>query len=114
MNTQEGQHIVVEDHLQIAQMRHGVGEVGIGGLDPPRPAVNRRTERLRHPMRDGFGQECNNCTACVAVCPTDALVFTIKVVDVAPQGPGHLGRRYRHGEASAAPSPAIEAKEAAA
>ncbi|MCB1930659.1 MAG: 4Fe-4S binding protein [Rhodocyclaceae bacterium] len=66
------------------------------------------------PMRDGFGQECNNCTACVAVCPTDALVFTIKVVDVAPQGPGHLGRRYRHGEASAAPSPAIEAKEAAA
>lgn len=46
------------------------------------------------PLRDGFGQECNNCTACMAICPTDALTFTLRVTDVAPQGPGHLGRQY--------------------
>ncbi len=48
------------------------------------------------PLRDGFGQECNNCTACIAVCPTDALTFEIKLKDVGYQGPGHLGKRYRH------------------
>jgi ferredoxin-type protein NapH len=47
------------------------------------------------PMRDGFGQECNNCTACIAVCPTDALTFAVRLSDVAAQGPGHLGQRYR-------------------
>lgn len=50
------------------------------------------------PWRDGFGQECNNCTACIAVCPTDALTFDIRLVDLANQGPGHLGRIYRRGE----------------
>ncbi len=48
------------------------------------------------PLRDGFGQECNNCTACMAVCPTDAMTFTIRPTDVPPQGPGHLGRHFRH------------------
>lgn len=47
------------------------------------------------PLRDGFGQECNNCTACMAVCPTDALTFTLRISDLAAQGPGHLGRQYR-------------------
>jgi len=46
------------------------------------------------PLRDHFGQECNNCTACIAICPTDAMTFTIRPTDVAPQGPGHLGRQY--------------------
>lgn len=48
-----------------------------------------------NPLRDGFGQECNNCTACIAVCPTDALGFELKVKDAANQGPGHLGQLYR-------------------
>ncbi len=48
------------------------------------------------PLRDGFGQECNNCTACIAICPTDALTFTLRLTDVAGQGPGHLGRQYGH------------------
>ncbi len=48
------------------------------------------------PMRDGFGQECNNCTACIAICPTDALTFTLRPSDVPAQGPGHLGQRYRN------------------
>jgi ferredoxin-type protein NapH len=47
------------------------------------------------PMRDGFGQECNNCTACVAVCPTDAIRFTLRLMDRPYQGPGHLGRHYQ-------------------
>lgn len=47
------------------------------------------------PQHDGFGQECNNCTACIAVCPTDALVFKIQVHDQAFQGHGHLGHAYR-------------------
>jgi ferredoxin-type protein NapH len=50
------------------------------------------------PLRDGFGQECNNCTACMAVCPTDAMTFIIRPIDYPPQGPGHLGRHYRHHE----------------
>ena len=47
------------------------------------------------PLQDNFGMECNNCTACIAVCPTDALSFTMKINDVAYQGPGHLGHKYR-------------------
>jgi len=47
------------------------------------------------PLKDDFGMECNNCTACIAVCPTDALKFTINVNDTAFQGPGHLGHHYR-------------------
>lgn len=47
------------------------------------------------PLHDNFGQECNNCTACIAVCPTDAMTFILGPNDVAPQGPGHLGKKYR-------------------
>ena len=47
------------------------------------------------PLRDNFGQECNNCTACIAICPTDAMTFTLKLKDIAGQGPGHLGRQYK-------------------
>ena len=47
------------------------------------------------PLRDNFGQECNNCTACIAVCPTDAMTFYISPKDIAAQGPGHLGPKYR-------------------
>ncbi len=47
------------------------------------------------PWRDGFGQECTNCAACIAVCPTDALTFNLALGDVASQGPGHLGQLYR-------------------
>ena len=48
-----------------------------------------------NPMRDNFGQECNNCAACIAVCPGEAMTFIITPRDVAPQGPGHLGRAFR-------------------
>ena len=48
-----------------------------------------------NPLRDDFGQECNNCSACIAVCPTDAMTFTVRLHDLANQGPGHLGRVYR-------------------
>jgi len=48
------------------------------------------------PMTDGFGQECNNCTACIAVCPVDALKFEITWHDRPPQGPGHQGHAFRH------------------
>ncbi|MBF0590323.1 MAG: (4Fe-4S)-binding protein, partial [Magnetococcales bacterium] len=48
-----------------------------------------------HPMSDGFGQECNNCTACIAVCPTDALQFVWGIQDQPPQGHGHLGPHYQ-------------------
>ena len=48
-----------------------------------------------NPMRDDFGQECNNCSACIAVCPTDAMTFIAAPKDLAPQGPGHLSRKYR-------------------
>ena len=47
------------------------------------------------PLRDNFGRECNNCTACIAVCPTDALKFGLKLRDAPNQGPGHLGHQYR-------------------
>ena len=47
------------------------------------------------PLHDQFGQECNNCTACVAVCPTDAMTFYFSPQDIANQGPGHLGRKYK-------------------
>jgi len=47
------------------------------------------------PWHDDFGQECNNCTACIAACPTDALAFTLHLKDTPFQGPGHLGHAYR-------------------
>ncbi|MBF0561793.1 MAG: 4Fe-4S binding protein [Alphaproteobacteria bacterium] len=47
------------------------------------------------PKRDGFGQECNNCSACIAVCPKDALAFTVRLRDAPYAGPGHLGAAYR-------------------
>ncbi|MDP6872285.1 MAG: 4Fe-4S binding protein [Alphaproteobacteria bacterium] len=49
------------------------------------------------PWRDGFGQECTNCAACIAICPTDAMTFDIRPFDHPEQGPGHLGQRYRRG-----------------
>jgi len=51
------------------------------------------------PLRDNFGQECNNCSACIAICPTDAMTFYISPKDLAYQGPGHIGPKYRHGRA---------------
>jgi ferredoxin-type protein NapH len=59
-----------------------------------------------NPMRDDFGQECNNCTACIAVCPTDALSFGVAISDLPNQGDGHLGPRYRrqHGQKGGAAS----------
>ena len=48
------------------------------------------------PMRDGFGQECTNCPACMAICPAAAMTFTLRSTDVAAQGPGHQGRHFRH------------------
>lgn len=42
------------------------------------------------PMRDGFGQECNNCTACMADCPTDCLKFSLSLKDIPYQGHGFL------------------------
>jgi len=53
-------------------------------------------------MRDDFGQECNNCTACIAICPTEALIFNIRQKDLPYQGPGHLGHSYRTSQQSAA------------
>jgi ferredoxin-type protein NapH len=47
------------------------------------------------PLHDKFGQECNNCTACIAVCPTDAMTFYINPKDIGYQGAGHLGPVYR-------------------
>jgi len=55
-----------------------------------------------NPLRDEFGQECNNCTACIAVCPMDAMTFVVSPVDIAPQGPGHLGKKYRREMSGAA------------
>ncbi len=48
-----------------------------------------------NPLQDDFGMECNNCTACMAACPTDALKFTINIKDMQYQGPGHLGHQYK-------------------
>ncbi|HFD81194.1 MAG TPA: 4Fe-4S binding protein [Gammaproteobacteria bacterium] len=53
-----------------------------------------------NPMRDDFGQECNNCSACIAACPTDALSFGIAIRDLPNQGDGHLGPRYRRQRAA--------------
>ncbi len=50
------------------------------------------------PWHDGFGQECNNCTACISICPTDCLVFEWRRHDQPDQGPGHLGHAWRHGQ----------------
>lgn len=47
------------------------------------------------PLRDNFTQECNNCTACIAVCPTDALSFKVRMTDLPNQGAGHLGHEYK-------------------
>ncbi|MAF50441.1 MAG: 4Fe-4S binding protein [Rhodospirillales bacterium] len=47
------------------------------------------------PLHDNFGQECTNCAACIAICPTDAMTFTLRLTDYPVQGPGHLGRHYR-------------------
>lgn len=47
------------------------------------------------PMQDSFGQDCNNCSACVAICPTDALSFTTHIRDKQYQGSGHLGNNYK-------------------
>ena len=47
------------------------------------------------PARDDFGQECANCAACIAICPTDALTFDLRLADLPDQGPGHLGRHFR-------------------
>lgn len=47
------------------------------------------------PAQDEFGMECNNCTACIAACPTDALSFKVSMSDNAYQGHGHLGHQYR-------------------
>jgi ferredoxin-type protein NapH len=55
------------------------------------------------PMHDDFGQECNNCSACVAICPTDALAFTLRTHDETFQGPGHLGHDYRQQQKTAPP-----------
>jgi ferredoxin len=45
-------------------------------------------------MGDNFSQECTNCAACIAVCPTQAMTFVLKPTDYPVQGSGHLGRRY--------------------
>jgi len=51
-------------------------------------------------MRAAYGQACNSCTACIAVCPTDALAFRLSCRDLPDQGPGHLGHIYRRGGAT--------------
>ncbi len=61
------------------------------------------------PLHDRFGQDCTNCTACIAVCPTDAMTFTLRLADVPPQGPGHLGHRYRKARPGGAASRSQEA-----
>ncbi len=52
------------------------------------------------PLNDDFGQECNNCTSCMAVCPADAMTFTLRLKDMAAQGPGHQGRQFGEDEAA--------------
>ena len=47
------------------------------------------------PMRDGFGQACDNCTACIASCPDRSLTFAITFQDQPDQGPGHGGPAYQ-------------------
>lgn len=59
-----------------------------------------------NPLRDDFGQECNNCTACMAICPTDAMTFSLSLVDLADQGPGHLGKLYKKHQNATASSKA--------
>lgn len=49
-----------------------------------------------NPLQDDFGMECNNCAACIAVCPTDALKITLSIHDIAYQGAGHLGHKYKN------------------
>lgn len=52
------------------------------------------------PLRDDFGQECNNYSTCIAVCPSDALQFTLNTHDTPYQRPGHRGRQYRQHKSS--------------
>jgi ferredoxin-type protein NapH len=59
------------------------------------------------PMADGFGQECNNCTACIAVCPEDALRLRIAVHDIPFQGPGHQGHTWRHQQQAGQQEPPV-------
>ncbi len=47
------------------------------------------------PLRDDFGQECTNCAACMAICPTEAMTFILRLSDYPAQGPGHLGKQYQ-------------------
>lgn len=44
------------------------------------------------PQQDQFGADCNNCTACIQSCPTNALSLTVRLQDRPYQGPGHLGK----------------------
>ncbi len=60
------------------------------------------------PLRDDFGQECNNCAACIAVCPTNAMTFILGPADIPPQGPGHLGKKYRREKSKAQKAAATE------
>lgn len=66
---------------------------------PPRcndcTLCNKECQFALDPMRDGFGQECNNCSACIAVCPTRALTFRLTFKDQPYQGHGHLSPTYR-------------------
>ncbi len=56
---------------------------------------NSVCEFALNPMRGDFGQECSNCTACIAVCPQDSLTMTLAFKDQSDQGPGHLSRETR-------------------
>ncbi|MBF0447606.1 MAG: 4Fe-4S binding protein [Magnetococcales bacterium] len=56
---------------------------------------NKACPFVLDPMRDGFGMECNNCTACIAECPEQALVFVRSFSDRPDQGPGHAGPAYQ-------------------
>ena len=60
------------------------------------------------PLHDQFGQECNNCTACISVCPTDAMTFYISPQDIAQQGPGHLGRKYKQQKHEQGPDASVD------
>ncbi|RLA42964.1 MAG: (4Fe-4S)-binding protein [Gammaproteobacteria bacterium] len=60
------------------------------------------------PLHDQFGQECNNCTACISVCPTDAMTFYINPQDIARQGPGHLGRKYKQQKHEQGPDTSVD------
>ncbi len=56
---------------------------------------NSVCEFALNPMRDDVGQECNNCSACIAQCPTESITFTLSFSDAKDQGSGHLSKQYR-------------------